>query len=67
MRVLAICGSLRAASSNGALLDAAAQLAPDSVHVGYASPATRSPSSTRSASFTARCSVVSSVSPRRTL
>ena len=27
-RVLAVCGSLRAASSNGALLDAAARLAP---------------------------------------
>jgi chromate reductase len=33
MRVLAICGSLRAASSNGALLDAAARLAPEGVHV----------------------------------
>jgi NAD(P)H-dependent FMN reductase len=33
MRVLAICGSLRAQSSNAALLDAAAQLAPDGVRV----------------------------------
>jgi chromate reductase len=33
MRVLAICGSLRAKSSNGALLDAAARLAPEGVRV----------------------------------
>ena len=33
MRILAICGSLRARSSNGALLDAAAQLAPAGVYV----------------------------------
>ncbi|HEU4429708.1 MAG TPA: NADPH-dependent FMN reductase [Myxococcota bacterium] len=33
MHVLAICGSLRAASSNGALLDAAARLAPEGVRV----------------------------------
>jgi NAD(P)H-dependent FMN reductase len=33
MRVLAICGSLRAASSNGALLDAAARLAPSDARV----------------------------------
>jgi NAD(P)H-dependent FMN reductase len=33
MRILAICGSLRAASSNGALLDAAARLAPDGVQI----------------------------------
>ena len=32
-RILALCGSLRAASSNGALLDAAAQLAPAGVRV----------------------------------
>ncbi len=31
MRILAICGSLRAGSSNGALLDAAARLAPEGV------------------------------------
>jgi NAD(P)H-dependent FMN reductase len=33
VNVLAICGSLRAASSNGALLDAAARLAPPGVRV----------------------------------
>jgi len=33
MRILAISGSLRAASSNGALLDAAAQLAPSGVRI----------------------------------
>jgi chromate reductase, NAD(P)H dehydrogenase (quinone) len=33
MRILAICGSLRAASSNAALLDAAARLVPDGVQV----------------------------------
>ncbi len=33
MRILAICGSLRAASSNGALLDAAARLVPEGVRV----------------------------------
>jgi NAD(P)H-dependent FMN reductase len=33
MRILAVCGSLRAASSNAALLDAAAQLAPAHVQV----------------------------------
>ena len=33
MRILAICGSLRAKSSNGALLDAAAELAPAGVRV----------------------------------
>ena len=33
MHILAICGSLRAASSNKALLDAAARLAPDGVRV----------------------------------
>ncbi|HEY8122953.1 MAG TPA: NADPH-dependent FMN reductase [Myxococcota bacterium] len=33
MRILALCGSLRAASSNGALLDAAARLAPEGVRI----------------------------------
>jgi NAD(P)H-dependent FMN reductase len=33
MRILAICGSLRAQSSNAALLDAAAQLAPTDVRI----------------------------------
>jgi len=33
MHVLAICGSLRAASSNGALLDAAVRLAPEGVRI----------------------------------
>jgi chromate reductase, NAD(P)H dehydrogenase (quinone) len=34
MRILAISGSLRAASSNTALIQAVAALAPDSVEVG---------------------------------
>ena len=33
MRILAVCGSLRAASSNAALLDAAAGIAPEGVSV----------------------------------
>jgi NAD(P)H-dependent FMN reductase len=33
MHILAVCGSLRAASSNGALLDAAARLAPEGVRI----------------------------------
>jgi chromate reductase len=33
MRILAVCGSLRAASSNGAILDAAAQLVPEGARV----------------------------------